>query len=400
MLMVSCTNTPTETYVCPMHPEVTSNKAGDTCPKCKMMLVLKAAEQKTETLDSISVDDLLEPTNEKVLASVVLTKPAQKSLPSIIKCNGVIAYDPHTYRAITSLFSGRIERLYVKYPLQAIKKGDKLFDVYSPEMLTEQQNLIFMLNSKPIDQQLVDATKQKLGLLGMDAKQISEVERTRTAKKLFSVYSPYTGYLLGNENTTEQSTSKSGMGESQSKASIAQNFSFKEGAYIEKGQTIFSMANNNKVWAILKVYEKDIQSITSHLKAEIYTEDPHSDVFKGQVDFVEPFNGANTKMFNVRVYLNNENQKLKIGQLVNASITSKSQSGWWIPKTAVIDMGMSKLVFMKENQVFHAMSVITGAELGKWVQVISGLEKDANIASDAHYLIDSESFITHKRHAM
>jgi Cu(I)/Ag(I) efflux system membrane fusion protein len=268
-------------------------------------------------------------------------------------------------------------------------------------MVTEQQNLIYMLNTNPLDQQMVNATKQKLSLLGMNAQQIAEVERTKVAKKIFTVYSPYSGYLVGNESNTSQTTNKgSAMGEGGSSSQTAQNLSFREGAYIEKGQTIFSMANNRKVWAILKIYEKDIQLISPNLKVEIVTEDPQAPIYKAQVDFIEPFNGTNSKMFNVRVYLNNENQKLKIGQLVNGSITAKTQAGLWIPKTAVIDLGMSKVVFMKENQIFHAMPIVTGASIDQWIQVVSGIDENTEIASDAHYLIDSESFIPHKKHGM
>lgn len=396
ILITSCsTNSKkAELYNCPMHPEVTSNKAGDICPKCKMMLELVKTDQEKQA-DSIEVDDLLQPTNQQVLASIGTVHPEKKTIEFKIQSKGTISYDPRSFQQVSSLYAGRIEKLYAKYAFQTINKGDKLFEVYSPEMVTVQQNLIFLLASKPVDEQLVNATKQKLLLLGMDSGQLNELVQSRQVKKVFTVYSPSSGYLTG-ISTMPPKQSTQGMGTAEPKVSERVT-EFKEGAYIEKGQTIFTIVSNKQVWAVLKIYERDFQSIEKNLKVEVATESPEQTTYNGRIDYVEPFNESNNKMFSIRVYLNNEKNQLKIGQLVNANIFAKAHLRTWIPKTAVINLGMTKVVFKKQDKLFHALAVTTGTELNDKIELLSGVKESDEIAQDAQYLMDSESFIVHKK---
>lgn len=382
-------------YTCSMHPEIKKDEPGN-CPICGMKLIEKheKIESSKDTLH-IEVSDLVKPTYEKILSQIELIKPVNKEIEISVNANGIITYDTRRLENISSRFGGRIEKLYVKYLFQPVAKGQKLFDVYSPEMLTEQQNLLFLLANDSTEKNLISAAKQKLSLLGMTENQINEVIKTRKTLTVFSVYSNFSGYVISTEMKTPVATTgnDNSMGSSNSNATNNQVLSVKEGTYIEKGQTLFRLANNEIVWAVLKVYEKDIPLVKMNSKTEIYTENSSLPIFTGITNFIEPFHATNDKTLNVRVYVTNSDKKLKIGQLITGKIFTESKKGLWIPKTAVLDLGMKKIVFVKKQNLFQAKAIETSFEVNNLIQIIAGIDENTEIAINAQYLTDSESFI-------
>src|ERR1035437_3085071 len=153
-------NTPKTVYYCPMHPDVQQDHPGK-CPhkECNGMDLV------SKTLDSLS-ENVLKPVNASVLSSVQTVKPVFKKMTLGLDATGYIDYDSRTNNNITSLYSGRIEKLYVKYLYQPIHKGERVFDIYSPELVTAQENLIYLLNNDPLETGLITAAKQKLQILG------------------------------------------------------------------------------------------------------------------------------------------------------------------------------------------------------------------------------------------
>jgi Cu(I)/Ag(I) efflux system membrane fusion protein len=385
-------NQTTDQYTCPMHPEFKKNEPG-RCPICGMNLV-EVLQDHTDTLN-IEVSDLVKPTNEKILSSIESVKPQKKEIPITIKANGLITYDTRRFENISSRFAGRIEKLYVKYLYQPVQKGQKLFDVYSPEMLTEQQNLLFLLNHDPDESLLIDASKQKLALLGMTETQINDVITNKKALTVFSVYSNFTGYVISNTMTEQIKTSveSNAMSSGPSNQSTNTDLSLREGTYIEKGQIVFSLVNNDVVWAVMNVYETDIPYVELNQKVDIYTENPSRPAFTGKLNFIEPFRSNNDKSLNVRVYVTNKDKTFKIGQLVNCIVYAGNKTGLWIPKTSVLDLGMKSVVFVKKQNLFEAKEVKLGITTDEFIQVISGIDETTEIAVNAHFLIDSESFV-------
>ena len=134
----------TDYYTCPMHLQIKLNNAG-VCPICKMELVEESSLQLHHI--NIQVNDMIKATNEAVLSNIKIIKPAYSSIPVTINTKGIITYDPKTFSSIASRYKGRIEKLYLRFRFERVKKGQKLFDIYSPEMITTQQNLIFLIQS-------------------------------------------------------------------------------------------------------------------------------------------------------------------------------------------------------------------------------------------------------------
>ena len=154
----------TELYTCPMHPEIIREQPGK-CPICGMDLVKKETDAKR--IAEVELESLLKPTNEFVVSSIPVTTIQKREEQIEIEALGNIAYDTRQVGSISARVSGRIEKLYVKYRYQKISKGQHILDIYSPELLTAQQNLLFLLKNDAGNTTLIEAAKEKLLLLGM-----------------------------------------------------------------------------------------------------------------------------------------------------------------------------------------------------------------------------------------
>ena len=147
-----------------MHPEIIRDHPGN-CPICGMELVKKV--DNAVAISDIQLDDLLQPTDRFVVSSIPVTILKTSDETIQIDALGTVAYDTRLVNTISARVSGRIEKLYVKYRYQHIMKGQKIMDIYSPELLTAEQELIFLLKNDPSNISLINAAKQKLLLLGV-----------------------------------------------------------------------------------------------------------------------------------------------------------------------------------------------------------------------------------------
>ncbi|MBN8864692.1 MAG: efflux RND transporter periplasmic adaptor subunit, partial [Sphingobacteriales bacterium] len=149
-------------YTCPMHPEIIRNKPG-ACPICGMALVKK--ETGNQKLGDAELAYLLKPANEFVLSSIPVTSIEKRGEQIEIEALGNITYDTRQAGSISARVSGRIEKLYVRYRYQRVTKGQHILDIYSPELLTAQQNLLFLLKNDAANITFIEAAKEKLLLL-------------------------------------------------------------------------------------------------------------------------------------------------------------------------------------------------------------------------------------------
>ena len=118
-----------------------------------------------------------------------------------------------------------------------------------------------------------------------------------------------------------------------------------------------------------------------------------SKMIEGKINFIEPFYQNGTKTVTVRVYFNNAQYKLPIGSQVEASFASEMKLADWIPSTSVLSLGLDKIVFVKHEGTFEAKKIQIGIANDQMVEIISGLDGNDQIAENAQYLMDSESFI-------
>lgn len=378
---------PAVKYTCPMHPQVLEDHPG-TCPICGMTLVKKTGQASEEA--GISLTTVLKPVNASVVSSVPAITPKQKTIAATISANGYLDFDTRTFNNIASRFSGRIEKVYIKYAFQDIRRGQRIFDIYSPDLITAQQDLIFLSKNSPQETALKQAAKQKLLLLGMTDAQVDQVIRSGKAFYSLAVYSPYDGHV--------HDVAHSQMSEAQpeiSPTNFAANIplAIKEGMYVEKGQTLFNVVDPHRLWAIIKIDPSSVAAIRLHQPVMLTLADSPNQTFSGRVDFIEPTLQGGDKTTSIRVYLHNMNHELKVGSLVKAEIETGNKSGLWIPRTALVDLGQTKIVWLKTGAFYSAHQVATGINDGNEIQIIRGLTAADSIAVNAQYLSDSESFI-------
>jgi Cu(I)/Ag(I) efflux system membrane fusion protein len=374
-----------EVYTCSMHPEIIRDKPGD-CPICGMTLIKKVVND--ETVNDHSIDHLLKPTDSYIVGNYQTTKAIDTTLSSSINLPGIVAYDPNSSVNISARMSGRIERLYVNYKYQKVTKGQKLFDLYSPELLTEQQNFIYLISNDVENRSIINASKQKLLLYGMSQNQINSLATSKKVNPQISIYSPASGIIDGTETMTNSATPAM-----QSTNNSTEVLNVKEGSYIKKGEVIFKLVNTDKVWGVFNVIQGYNSLIKIHQPIQITTEMDKEEIIDAQIDFIETQLNPADKTNKIRVYLNNNKLKLPIGLRLQGIVKTKSVSGIWLPQKALVSLGNKKVVFLKKENGFKASAIKTGIEINGFIQILDGITVNDTIAENAQFLIDSESFI-------
>ena len=374
-------------YTCSMHPEIIRDKPGD-CPICGMKLVEKLTGG--ERTADVTLDALLKPTNEFVVSSIPVTTIQKKEEQIEMEVLGNIAYDTRAVGSISSRVAGRIEKLYVRYRFQRINKGQHIMDIYSPELLTAQQNLLFISKNDPGNTSLLQAAKDKLLLLGISSRQLQQVINTGKASLTIAVYSNYAGHIHEASVGGTMNTSSAGMKDI---GLITEELPLKEDMYVQKGQSFFTVYNPAQAWVVLNIYGDNQGLVKVGNIVKVVPETAPDKDFKATVDFIEPFYRKDSKTLTARVYFNNSILKIPIGSQVRATIFGNTKNADWLPKEAVLSLGMDKVIFKKSGGGFKAQKVNTGILHKNILQIISGLSADDSVAVNAQYLMDSESLI-------
>jgi membrane fusion protein, copper/silver efflux system len=351
----------------------------------------------------VELDGLSQPSNQTVFSDVKIILPIHKSIKPIINATGLISYDPSSLNTISARFSGRIEKLYVRFNFQDVHKGQRIMDIYSPDILTEQQNLIYLIsNSK--DKELINSSEQKLLLLGLINSQIKQVLSTHQPINPLPIYSLYEGHIhdIGIGGNVSSSSMGGGMNATAPSKSQIENLpssqtselTIKEGMYVQGGQNIFAVYDMDKIWAVLNIFPKDAAQIKVGNKVLISSETNPENKIEATINYIEPITGQNASAIKVRVYLQHlKNFHVEIGTLLTAEIYSSEINGIWLPRNAVVNLGQKQVVFLKSENHFIAKNIQTGIETDSLIQIISGLNGEDKVAANAQFMVDSESFI-------
>ena len=374
-----------EVYTCSMHPEIIRDEPGN-CPICGMTLVKKVTEN--NPVDDNSIDNLIKPTDNFIVGNYQTTTAIDTTISSEINLPGIVEYDPNSSVNIAARMSGRIEKMYVNYKYQKVNKGQKLFDLYSPELLTEQQNFIYMVINDVENPSIIDASRQKLLLYGMTQNQINALSNSKKVNPQITIYSPDSGIIDG--TGTMVNTTNPVM---QSASNNTATLDVKEGSYIKKGEVIFKLLNTDKVWGIFNVIQGYNSLIKANQSIRITSELDKDEFMDAKINFVETQLNAADKTNRIRVYLNNNKLKLPVGLRLQGVVKTNAIKGIWIQKQSMVSIGNKKIVFLKMDNGFKASSIKTGIEIDDFIQIMEGISVKDTIAKNAQYLIDSESFI-------
>ncbi|PVX44292.1 Cu(I)/Ag(I) efflux system membrane fusion protein [Flavobacterium sp. 103] len=374
-----------EVYTCSMHPEIIREKPGN-CPICGMTLVKKVTEDHSEKNDSI--DDLLKRTDNFVVGNYETIIAKDTVIRGEISLPGIVTYDLNSAVNISARISGRIEKIYVNYKYQKVSKGQKIFELYSPELLTEQQNFIYLISNDSQNASIINSAKQKLLLYGMTNSQINALASAKKVNPVIAIYSPANGIITGTEKMAITGTSSMS-----NTGSTTEILDVKEGNYIKKGEVVFKLMNTDKVWGVFNVLQGYNSLIKTNQSIDITSELDEKNIIYSKINFVETQLNPADKTNKIRVYLNNENYELLIGARLQGLVQLNSSKAIWLQKQALVSLGEKKIVFVKMDNGFKATAIQAGIEIDDFVQIIGGISAGDTIAKNAQYLIDSESFI-------
>ncbi|MFC1650049.1 efflux RND transporter periplasmic adaptor subunit [Candidatus Latescibacterota bacterium] len=296
-------------WTCSMHPQIRQPEPGQ-CPICGMDLIPVTTESPG---DRTSPGELKLSNAAQKLAEIQVAPVERKFVPREIKMSGKIGYDETRLGFITAWTPGRIDRLYVDFTGITVRKGDHLADIYSPELLTAQEELIQALKAAgdlensslktmtDTANRTVEATREKLRLLGLTHEQIQEFETRGKPSEHVTIYSPMGGVVIHKDAT--------------------------EGMYVNTGTKIFTIADLSQVWVKLDVYESDLEWIRYGQEVEFFTEAYPGETFTGKIAFIDPVLNDRTRTVKVRVNIPNTEEKLKPDMFVRAVVYSSVASG-------------------------------------------------------------------------
>ncbi len=356
------TQAQSEYYTCPMHPSVISDRPG-ACPVCGMALVKKSAvapavQQDVNTLGKIS----LSPT-QRVLANVATQSVRRTTVHKEISLVGIVDVAESHQATVSARFRGRIEQLHVNYTGEKVQKGQPLFELYSPDLVTAQQEFILALQG---NQTLGSLRERLVQHFGMTEEQISELEQAKQVRNTVQFNSPISGTVI--------------------------NKQVQQGQYVDEGTVLYQLADLSKVWIYLDVYERDLRFISVGQIVHIVNESYPDEEFSGRVTFIDPVMNPETRTVRVRTEFSNALGKLKPKMFVKATVSLPIAKALVVPSSAVLFTGKRSVVWVETaTNVFEPRDVVVGTETDQSYEILSGLKEGDIAATSGGFLIDSES---------
>lgn len=351
------------------------------------------------------------PANQTVISKQAAVSVKDSSQQYNISGNGYVTFDLRRNRKISVRIGGRIERLYVKYNYQYIRKGEKIMEIYSPELNTYVSEYLY-IKRKSNDPVLLDKAKQKLLLLGLTRDQILKIDQSGAAPFTITIYSPFEGYVLSNP-----SAAGGGMGDPNTPGGMDKGMnnsptvnstdipgtslpdnSIREGMYVSKDQTVFWINDFREVWGIVAFSHENEKILKPGLDVVVKSELFPDQTFHSVIPMVEPVYMGGQKFTQVRLYLSNTRRRLKQNSLITATVSVSSQS-IMVPASSVYYLGSTAIVWVQKaitkdgSNIFQARAIKIGNRNKQNIEVLKGLNRGEFIAKDAAYLADSETII-------
>ena len=310
-----------------------------------------------------------------------------RPLTSETRTTGVITVDETAVTQVAPKFGGFVERLYVNFTGQPVRRGDALLDIYSPELVAAQQELLLAGQlQREIGRSavpgvpggttdLVDAAKRRLRLWDVSEAQINEVLRTGQARRTLTLYAPSSGVVVDKKVF--------------------------EGQSIQAGERLYTIANLSGVWVEIALREIDAAAIRPGTGADIELAGLPGRPFKGRVAYIYPTLDSASRAVRARVVVSNTNGALKPGMYATVRLATPSRSALTVPNTAVLRTGDRNVVFVDMGQGrLMPTDVELGRTAGDYAEVLAGLEPGQRVVTSAQFLLDSESNLGEVMRAM
>ncbi len=273
-------------WTCSMHPNIRLDKPGQ-CPICGMNL--------------IPVSQLSELSETEKRAGIETEPVAYRELFKEVRTVGKLDYNERRIAYIAARVAGRVDRIYADFTGMQVKEGDHLVDIYSPDLVTAQRELLLSLEAnekargeRSFAETNLESARTKLRLLGILPEQLAEIERTRKTSTHLTIYAPLGGTVIEKNVRT--------------------------GQYVNAGDMLYRIADLDPIWLYLDIYEYDVPWVRFGQGVEVTLEAYPTETFRGVVTFIDPFLDDKTRTVKARVNLKNADRKLKPAMYASALI--------------------------------------------------------------------------------
>ena len=359
-----------QVWTCSMHPQIRQDGPG-LCPLCAMDLIpLKTSSQSGG--EAVDPDAIMMSQEAMALANVQTTVVSRQNPVKEISLYGTIQADERLSQSQASHVSGRIEKLFVNFTGESVRKGQTIATIYSPDILNAQQELLEAAKMQDISPGLLEAAKQKLRLWKLSDDQITNIEKSQEISSTIDIQAN-TGGVVISKNVNQ-------------------------GDYVSQGTVLFDIANLSRVWALFDAYEVDLPFLKVGDKLTYTLQAVPGKTFEGKIAFINPILDPVTRTAKVRVETANAGMQLKPEMYANATIEAplnQYKDQIVIPKSAVLWTGKRSLVYIKqphtETPAFKMTEVDLGPSLGDAYVIMSGINDGDEIVTQGAFTVDASA---------
>ncbi|MFH6983339.1 efflux RND transporter periplasmic adaptor subunit [Marinoscillum luteum] len=365
-------------WTCAMHPQIRQNKPGQ-CPICGMDLT--PLNESGSEVDNNYTYQMTE--SAMALANVQTTTvvKANEAVKEII-LTGKIEADERRIYEIPAHFHGRLEKLYVNFTGEYVSKGEILASVYSPDLVTAQQELLEALPYKETNPALFRAARSKLKNWKIADTEIDNIEQSGVVKTELPIRAHHAGVVR--------------------KRNVA------VGDHVSMGDILFEVVDLSHLWVMLDAYEQHLQWINLGDKVTFTVASIPGETFEAKVTFIDPFINPHTRVAKVRAEVGNRNRKLKpemfVKGIIKARPSSDKSDALLIPQSAILWTGARSLVYVKkteyEKPTFEYRQVKLGALSGDYFVVKEGLFEGEEVVTNGTFSIDAAAQLSGKASMM
>jgi Cu(I)/Ag(I) efflux system membrane fusion protein len=354
-----------------MHPSIVQDHPGD-CPICGMKLVkVERSDVAPEGLSGVTIDAA-----RQQLIGMRIAHAERGHVGGTWRTSGRVAVDETRVHHVNVKFSGFMEHVHGDFLGKAVRRGEALYSIYSPELLAAQQEFLLALDTRKRLAQaggmvsdgddLVAAARRKLELWDVPAAEIAKIERTGQATRTITFTSPASGVLTKKDVVP--------------------------GMRVNAGDMPFEIVDLSRVWVLADAYESDLHQVKVGMTAKLTLKAFPERTFTGRVAFIDPLLDPKTRTAKVRVEVANPTGELKPEMFGDVVFQGNRRQALRIPADAVIHSGTRDVVFVAlPDGKFVPREVKVGENDGDFVEVASGLDAGEGVVTRANFLVDSES---------
>ena len=358
-------------WTCSMDPQVHLDHSGK-CPICGMDLIpMKQSEAK---VDSNAVHFSKEAAE---LANVSTSIVSHQKPIKDVRLYGKVQADERLLQNQVAHIGGRIDKLFVNFTGESVRKGQLLAMIYSPDLITAQQELIEAAKSKQTQPEIYDAAMQKLMQWMLTENQITQIEKSGKVKTNFEVYSNTSGIVTAKRVAT--------------------------GDHVSEGSVLYDIANLSSVWVLFDAYESDLPFLKVGNIVSFNLQALPGTTFSAKIQFIDPVIDPVNRVAKVRVEVSNAGGKLKPEMFATGVVKAnlnEFKDKLVIPRSAVLWTGKRSIVYVKqlddEGFNFRMHEIELGPMLGNSYVVLDGLTDGEEIVTDGTFSVDAAAQLAGK----